>query len=690
MHLHYVSSNSTSHSFINLSNLLQGRISRSHLLQIHAQILRVNAHQDNLIATRLIGHYPSQFALRVFHQLEKPNIFPFNAIIRVLAEEGLCSDAFFVFNGLNSMLISPNGFTFSFLLKACFRANDVECVKQIHAHVLKSSFVSDSFVCNGLLAVYAKGVKDLVSARKVFDEMPERSMVCCWTSLITGFAQSGQPDEVLRLFLLMVEERLTPEDDTMVNVLSVCSHLEIVDIENWVRILSEFINDVDSKNLGLNLGLDSVRTVLVYLYGKWGKTDKSRERFDEIADSGKRSVLPWNSMISAYVQNGSPMEALSLFGLIMENHSCRPNHVTMVSVLSACAQIGDLDSGIWVHEYFKSEGQKSILALNKNVATALIDMYSKCGSLAKAKEVFDQMVTKDVVSINAMIMGLAINGKGEDALRLFSIVQEFGLHPNAGTFLGVLCACSHSGLLEDGRQIFLNMSKSFSVPPKLEHYACYIDLLARMGHVEEALEVVNSMPFDPNDFVWGALLGGCLLHNRLVLAQHISKNLVKVEPQNSAGYVMLSNAFAVDCRWGDVSGMRWYMWQKGVRKQPGCSFISIKGIVHEFLVGSLAHPQIDSIYRTLDGLVKEMKLVVTWSSSSSNPGLLVRWYYSSKCSRESEQSCYNRNKCIQQINILLSLLFQSFLEPSDFWVSWKVRYMALCLIDTEIPTPSIS
>ncbi|XP_059652960.1 putative pentatricopeptide repeat-containing protein At3g08820 [Cornus florida] len=603
-HLHTLSSNSASHNFTNLSNLLKGRLPHSHVLQIHAHIFRFCAHQDNLIATRLIGHYPSQFALRVFHQLLKPNVFPFNAIIRVLAEEGLFSQAFFIFKRLKLGSLWPNGLTFSFLLKACIRASDARCVKQIHTHVLKTGFVDDAFVCNGLLAVYAKGLKDLVSARNLFDELPDKGMVCCWTSLMAGCAQSGQAEEVLQVFVLMVKEGLRPEDDTMVSALSACSNLEIVEIEKWVRILSEFVGDVDCKNLGL----DAVNTILVYMYGKLGKIDKSMERFDEIGDCGRRSVLPWNVVINMYVQNACHVEALSVFRLMMENHDCRPNHVTMVSVLSACAQIGDLDCGIWVHEYLKSKGRKGVLALNTNLGTALIYMYSKCGSLEKAKEVFDQMVTKDVVSINAMITGLAINGEGEEAVRLFSNVPEFGLHPNAGTFLGVLCACSHSGLLDKGCQLFLDMSQRFSVRPELEHYACYIDLLARVGSVEEALEVASSMPFEPNDFVWGALLMGCLLHNKLELAQDISEKLVKVDPENSAGYVMLSNAFAVEHRWGDVSGMRWFMRNKGVRKQPGRSWININGIVHEFLAASLSHPQVESIYHTLDGLVKEMKL----------------------------------------------------------------------------------
>ncbi|KAJ9159458.1 hypothetical protein P3X46_024966 [Hevea brasiliensis] len=592
-------------SFISLSTLLQGPIPHGHLLQIHARVFRLHAHQDNLIATRLIGHYPSHLALRVFDQLQGPNLFPFNAIIRVFAYEGHFHDSFFLFRRLKRQSLSPNDLTFSFILKACFGAKYVVYVQQVHTHILKVGLITDPFVCNGLVAVYAKCFKDLASARLLFDEMPDKGVVCCWTSLIAGFAQSGQSEEVLRLFcVMMVREKLRPENDTMVSVLSACSNLEIFQIEKWVTALSEFTNGIESKTSSC----DSLNNVLVYLYGKWGKIEKSRERFDDISCNGKRSVLPWNSMINAYVQNGFPLEALSLFRLMAENPTCRPNHVTMVSVLSACAQIGDLELGKWVHDYLKSKGSKGVLEFNTFLSTSLIDMYSKCGSLDKAKEVFNQMVSKDVVSFNTMIMGLAINGEGMEAVKLFSTMQEFGLHPNAGTFLGLLWACSHSGLSDEGRKIFRDMSSSFVILPKLEHYACYIDLLARNGHLEEAIKVATSMPFKPNNFVWGALLGGCLLHSKPDMAKLVYKRFLEVDPANSAGYVMLANVFAVDHRWSDVSALRWFMKEKGVKKQPGCSWISINGVVHEFLVGSPLHPQIESIHHMLHGLVKDMKI----------------------------------------------------------------------------------
>lgn len=464
-------------------------------------------------------------------------------------------------------------------------------------------FLNDSFVGNGLVSVYAKGFNfnDLASARKVFDEIPDRSMVSCWTSLIRGYAQLGQSENVLQLFYAMIQQNLRPQNDTLISVLSACSNLcEITMIEKWVAIFLELVDNTDPEEICH----DSVNTVLIHLYGKWGKIEKSKERFDHISAMGKRRVLPWNAMINAYVQNGLSLEGFSLFRVMMEQEITTPNHVTMVSVLSACAQIGDLDLGKWVHEYIVSRGQRGTIVSNRNLATALIDMYSKCGSLEKAKEVFEHTVSKDVVLFNAMIMGLAINGEGEDALKLFHKIPEFGLKPNAGSFLGVLCACSHSGLLQRGRQIFKNMMMT----PKLEHYACYIDLLARGGMLEEAMDVLASMPFKPNNFVWGALLGGCLLHSRFEFAHEVSMRLVEADPNNSAGYVLLANAFASDSHWSNVSALRSEMREKGIKKQPGCSWISLEGVVHEFLVGCLSHPHIEGIYHTLNVMLKHMKL----------------------------------------------------------------------------------
>ncbi|KAL7099165.1 hypothetical protein ACP275_09G065800 [Erythranthe tilingii] len=235
----------------------------------------------------------------------------------------------------------------------------------------------------------------------------------------------------------------------------------------------------------------------------------------------------------------------------------------------------------------RTSGKKHVLSSsNVNLATALIDMYSKCGNLDAAREVFAEIVEKDVVSFNAMIVGLAVNGKGDGALGLFSEMQELCLLlPDSGTFLDALSACSHSGLLDKGREIFDEMSRKDSlISPKLEHYSCYIDLLARSGYIEEALGVVSCMPFEANEFVWGAILAGSVLHNRLEIARNVYSMLVGVDPENSGGYVMLSNSFASDLEWRSVSKLRGVMREKWVVKERGRSWINTGGVVHEFLV----------------------------------------------------------------------------------------------------------
>ncbi|CAH9098160.1 unnamed protein product [Cuscuta europaea] len=432
--------------------------------------------------------------------------------------------------------------------------------------------------------------------------MPDKD-ASCWTCLISGYAKSGQSEEALSTYLSMVKEKVVPENDTMVSVMSACSNLDFVQVENWVRNL---LDAVDSYGLKDD-HCDAVKTVLIYLYGKCGKVNKSREMFDLVSANGKKSVVLWNAIISSLVQNGFPWDALDLFREMTMHHKSNPNHVTMVSVLTACAQLGDLDMGILVHEHIKSSNIS-----NRNLATALIDMYSKCGCVEKSMEVFDQLASKDVVTYNAMIMGLATNGNGKSALTLFAKMLELNLHPNSQTVLSVLCACSHSGLVNRGRQVFRDISQRFFIVPRLEHYACYIDLLARTGHVEEALKVVMSMPFEPNNFVWGALLGGCVVHGKLELANHISKMLVQVDPHSSAGYVMMSNAFATEHDWKNVSIMRSAMKESGVSKEPGHSWICLEGKVHKFLAGSFASQlQDEKICSALEGLLKEMKLPST-------------------------------------------------------------------------------
>ncbi|CAA7395628.1 unnamed protein product [Spirodela intermedia] len=569
-----------------LKSLLQGPIPTRHLLQIHGRVFRVGAHQDDLIATRLIGQHLPRLAPRLLRLLSNAGIFPFNAAIRVLADSGSSAAAFSVFRTLKRRSISPNAFTFSFLLKACFfqSSHGLE-TRQVHAQIFKHGLEEDPPLCNGLLSAYAKGADDLSNAQKLFEGMPERRIaVSVWSCLIRGLAQGDRPVEALSLFLRMREERLSPEDDTMVAVLSACSKIQ--DIEIWIELLLSSRRPADAD--------DPIDIILIYLCGKLGEIERSRVIFDAVVQrSGRRtrmSIILWNCMISACAQNSRPAQAVDLFHrLVSSPDHPKANHVTMASILPAIAEIGDLELGRWAHRFMEADSRRQgVLRSNSILATAFVDMFCKCGSPEEARKIFGGIASKDAICFNAMMAGLAVNGRGAEALQLFAEMREMGVRPNGSSFVALLSACNHAGMVAEGRRLFEEMQRRHSIRPEAEHYACYVDLLARSGRIEDAAAVVEAAAAaEQNEQVLGAILSGCLVHGRVEQAMEGGRKLVEEGPEIAAGYVMLSNACAAGGRWEEVAGVRGLMVQRGLRKEPACSWITLGGVTREFHVGCL-------------------------------------------------------------------------------------------------------
>ncbi|PON86323.1 DYW domain containing protein [Trema orientale] len=308
-------------------------------------------------------------------------------------------------------------------------------------------------------------------------------------------------------------------------------------------------------------------------------------------------------MIAGYVQCGKPKEATNLF-LEMEKVGLKPNEVTVVAVLAACADLGDLYLGRRIHEYSSRSG----FGKDVRVSNTLIDMYVKCGCLEDAQEVFHEMEERTVVSWSAMIQGLAIHGKAEEALRLFSEMIRAGVKPNWVTFLGLLHACSHMGLIDEGRNFFAGMTRDYGIVPRIEHYGCMVDLLSRAGLLQDAHEFIKNMPIKPNGVVWGALLGGCKVHKNIALAEEAIRHLSELDPLNDGYYVVLSNIYAQAERWEDTAQVRKLMRDRGVKKTPGWSSITVDGICHEFVAGDESHPQALEIFQTWGKLLEKMKL----------------------------------------------------------------------------------
>lgn len=327
----------------------------------------------------------------------------------------------------------------------------------------------------------------------------------------------------------------------------------------------------------------------------------SRYLFNQISEP---DLATWNTMLAAYAHGGGghaystsfedtdkSLEALCLF-IDMQLTQIRPNEVTLVALISACSNLGALSQGVWAHRYVL----RNNLKVNRFVGTALVDMYSKCGCLNLACQLFDHLPERDTFCYNAMIGGLAVHGHGNQALELYRKMGFEGLVPDGATFVVTMFACSHVGLVEEGLEIFKSMKEVHGVEPKLEHYGCLIDLLGRAGRLKEAEEWIQDMPMKPNAILWRSLLGAARLHGNLEVGEVALKNLIELEPETSGNYVLLSNMYASISRWNDVKRVRMLMKHHGVNKLPGFSLVEINGAMHEFLTGDKTHPFSKEIY----------------------------------------------------------------------------------------------
>ncbi|OIT30289.1 PREDICTED: pentatricopeptide repeat-containing protein At2g29760, chloroplastic-like [Nicotiana attenuata] len=606
------------------------------LKQIHARMLRIELFFDPFSASKLIeasalSHFCSlNYAQKVFDQIPQPNLFSWNALIRAYSSRQDPIQSLFIFvNMLCDGRDFPSKFTYPFVIKASAKMKAFRFGKGLHGMVVKGGFGLDLFVLNSLIHFYADcGCLD--AAYLVFENMQTRDVVS-WNTMILGFAEKGYAGEGLKLFHRMEDENVKPNDVTMMALLSACINELDLEFGRWVHTF------IERNGIRKSLILDNA---IIDMYMKCGSIEDAERLFDKMGEKdivswttmlvgyaragnfvAARNVLntmpsqdiaAWNALISAYEQSGKPKEALAVFNELQLIKKAKPDEVTLVCTLSACAQLGAIDLGGWIHVYIKKQGKK----LNCHLTTALIDMYSKCGDVEKALEVFHSVNVRDVFVWSAMIAGLSMHGRGKEAISLFLKMQEHKVKPNSVTLTNVLCACSHSGLVEEGRAIFNEMETVYGIVPGVKHYACLVDILGRAGELEEAVELIRNMPVTPGPSVWGALLAACRLHGNLELAERACNQLVELEPENHGAYILLSNIYAKSGKWDEVSMLRKLMRECGLKKEPGCSSIEVNGIVHEFMVGDNTHPLSQKIYAKLDEIAARLKSVGYISNKS--------------------------------------------------------------------------
>eukprot|EP01018_Ginkgo_biloba_P002905 Gb_17321 [translate_table: standard] len=460
--------------------------------------------------------------------------------------------------------------------------------KRVHTHMIETGFEPDVYLDTKLVIMYAKcGCPQ--DARHVFDKMPTRNLVS-WTAMIAGYAQHGCGAEALTLFHLMQGEGMKPNQFTFASVLKACA--TVSGLEQGKQVHTSIIKTGFESNV-------FVGCALIDMYAKAGSLICARQVFDEMP---KLNAVSWNAMIAGYVKHGYGNQAFHIFRQ-MHLVGLNSDQATFASVLDICARLAALEQGKQIHAHIiRCRFESNVL-----VGNALVDMYAKCGSIDYACQVFDKMHQRDVVSWTAMVAGYGRHGRGWEAIKVFEQMQCAGVKPNHITFVGVLAACSHAGLVDEGWYYFDSMSRDYCIRPTAEHYACMVDLLGRAGHLDKAHDLINKMPFEPDAAVWGALLGASRVHVNVEIGKIAAEQLFKLEPSEAGTYVVLSNIYAVSGRWEDVDQVRKMMNERRVKKEPGCSWIEINNKVHSFFVGDQTHPQTGQIYAKLESLTGQMK-----------------------------------------------------------------------------------
>ncbi|KAJ6829459.1 pentatricopeptide repeat-containing protein, mitochondrial [Iris pallida] len=566
--------------------------------EIHGHVVRSGLSSNLLVSNSLIAMYSKnscvEHARRVFESLPNRNLVSWNSMISCFSLNGHLTDAMELFDGMvlsgvepdlvtwNSLVSGyslhghdyevfelirrmqvegekPNSSTITSILRTVSESKFLELGRAVHGYVTRHALECNVYIGTSLVDMYVKCCS-LANARRVFEATKHRNAIT-WNSLISGYAYEGSLDDALKLLKRMEGEGIQPN------------------LTTWNSLISG--------------------------YSMKGQSKQSLVLIRHLKEKGmKPNVVSWTALISGCCQNEQYEDSLYFFHEL-QKEGIKPNSATLATALRACASLASLSKGTELHCFATRKG----LIGDIYVATALIDMYYKSGSLRNAQRVFESIRHKNLASWNAMIMGFASYGQSKEAGLLFDEMCRLGVKPDGITFIALLSACRHSGLISEGWKYFDDMRSKYGVSPRLEHYTSMVDLLGRGGYLDEAWDFIQGMPLEPDARLWGALLGACRTHRNLKLAETCAKHLFKLEPRNSANYLLITSLYASEKRWEDVENMRIAMNAAGVRSRAGWSWTQIGQTVHVFAVEGKQHPDIGEIYFELYQLVSEIRKV---------------------------------------------------------------------------------
>ena len=591
------------------------------------------------------------------------NLLLWNSILRANVAHGYCEEALEIYSSMRKLGVSPDGFTFPLVIRASALMGRGNLCRSVHGHAVEMGFPWHLHVGNELMGMYGK-IGRMDDARKVFDRMAVRTCVSwntmvsgyalnydcegasemfrmmgsaglepnlvTWTSLLSSHARCGRRVGTMELFGVMRRRGTGATGEALAVVLSVCVDLAAFDAG---RVIHGYVVKGGFENYLF------VKNSLICLYGKHGNVNATQILFLEMET---KNIVSWNAWISSYAESGLCDEAFAIFSQLEKSDEypmVRPNvvswsaviggfaskgqgeealelfrrmqlaevtanSVTITIVLSVCAELSALHLGREIHGHVV----RSLMDGDILVGNGLINMYTKCGSFKEGNSVFEKTKNRDLISWNTMIAGYGMHGLGENALRTFDQMIKDGFEPDGVTFVAALSACSHAGLVAEGRELFDKMITEFRVEPQMEHYACMVDLLGRAGLLQEASQVIKSMPMEPNACVWGALLNSCRMHKNAEITEETASQIFNLNSETAGSYILLSNIYAASGRWEDSAKVRITAKTKGLKKTPGQSWIEVKKVVYMFTAGKTMHAELEEVYRILNVLGLQMKV----------------------------------------------------------------------------------
>ncbi|OMO73732.1 hypothetical protein COLO4_26887 [Corchorus olitorius] len=560
--------------------------------QLHGLVVTCGLEYNSMVANALLSMYSKCGWLcdahKLFGMIPPTDLVSWNGMISGYVQNNFMEEASCLFNEMISSGVKPDTITFSSFLPAASGLGSFRKVKEIHGYILRNRVSLDVFLKSALIDAYFK-CRDVEMARSVYIQSAEVDIVVC-TAMISGYVLNGMNNDALEIFRWLLQKNIRPNPVTLASLLPACAGLAAI------KVGKELHGNIIKRGFD---GRCHVGSTIIDMYAKCGRLDLAQYVFERLTE---RDSVCWNTMIRSCSQNGKPEEAIDLFRQ-MGRTGTKYDSVSISAALSSCANLPALHYGKEIHALMI----KGSLCSDSFTESTLIDMYAKCGNLGVARRVFDMMGEKNEVPWNSIIAAYGYHGHLNDCLALFHEMLKNEIWPDHVTFLAILSACGHAGKVDDGLHYFQSMTEEYGIPPRMEHYACMVDLFGRAGRLNEAFKTIASMPFSPDAGVWGTLLGACRNHGNVELAEVASKHLFDLEPQNSGYYSLLSNVLADAGDWRSVLKVRSLMKERGVKKVPGYSWIEVNNTTHFFVAADESHPQSTNIYSLLKTILLELK-----------------------------------------------------------------------------------